>query len=74
MEAPHENDYVILLNSPQELSHGRGMSQRNFGLEWLRESYRNRIINRDGVVFFADDDNTYDIRNGGFNYYEIVEK
>ncbi|VDK86895.1 unnamed protein product, partial [Dibothriocephalus latus] len=38
----------------------RGSSQRNMGLEWLR---KNKKPGRDaGVVYFADDDNTYDPR------------
>ena len=38
----------------------RGAQQRNIGLEWLRKYYRPREV--EGVVYFADDDNTYDIR------------
>ena len=38
----------------------RGAQQRNIGLEWLREQYRPGEV--EGVVYFADDDNTYDIR------------
>ncbi|XP_021916423.1 uncharacterized protein LOC110828218 isoform X2 [Zootermopsis nevadensis] len=34
----------------------RGVSNRNRGLEWLRDNAT------DGVFYFADDDNTYDIR------------
>ena len=39
----------------------RGVLQRNRGLQWLRE---NRRDGRDdnGVVYFLDDDNTYDLR------------
>jgi len=38
----------------------RGVLQRNRGLRWLRE---NRVDWRDkGVVYFLDDDNTYDLR------------
>lgn len=33
----------------------RGVSNRNRGLEWLRENAT------EGVFYFADDDNTYDI-------------
>ena len=33
----------------------RGVSNRNRGLQWLRENAT------DGVFYFADDDNTYDI-------------
>ncbi len=38
----------------------RGAIQRNIGLEWLREHYKPGDI--EGVVYFADDDNTYDAR------------
>ena len=38
----------------------RGIEQRNMGLQWLREHYNVGKIN--GVVYFADDDNTYDLR------------
>ena len=34
----------------------RGVANRNLGLEWVIENVD------DGVVYFADDDNTYDIR------------
>lgn len=34
----------------------RGVPQRNAGIKWLRERATN-----DGVVYFADDDNTYDL-------------
>jgi beta-1,3-glucuronyltransferase len=45
----------------------RGVSNRNRGLEWLRANAK------DGVFYFADDDNTYDIRlfeevNYGFTF------
>ena len=35
----------------------RGVDQRNFGLKWIREN----VKETHGVVYFADDDNTYDI-------------
>lgn len=33
----------------------RGVSNRNKGLEWIRQNAK------DGVLYFADDDNTYDL-------------
>jgi len=36
----------------------RGVSNRNTGLQWIRENN----INGEGVIYFADDDNTYDLR------------
>lgn len=37
----------------------RGVEQRNLALQWLRE---NRGPSDEGVVYFADDDNTYSLR------------
>lgn len=38
----------------------RGVLQRNEGIAWLREHHAE--LSEQGVVYFADDDNTYDIR------------
>jgi len=42
----------------------RGVLQRNEALEWLRDHARDKVgggsVN--GVIYFADDDNTYDVR------------
>lgn len=38
----------------------RGVEQRNTGLQWLRNNINANETK--GVVYFADDDNTYDIR------------
>lgn len=37
----------------------RGAEQRNLGLKWIRQHFRSDIK---GVVYFGDDDNTYDLR------------
>ena len=37
----------------------RGVEQRNLGLRWIRENFE---MNPNGVVYFADDDNTYDLK------------
>lgn len=37
----------------------KGVWQRNKALTWLRENFID--LDRDGVVYFADDDNTYDL-------------
>ena len=37
----------------------RGVEQRNAALRWLRENLK---LNDKGIVFFADDDNTYSIK------------
>ena len=34
----------------------RGVANRNAGIEWIRHNAT------EGVVFFGDDDNTYDLR------------
>jgi beta-1,3-glucuronyltransferase len=56
--------YVHLLG-PRPPNHldrgsGRGVSNRLKALECLRETYAN--TSQEGVIYFADDDNTYDIR------------
>ncbi len=38
----------------------KGVEQRNVALEWLRK--QRTLINASGVVYFADDDNKYDVR------------
>ena len=35
----------------------RGLDQRNLALEWIR----GHVTDRNGIVYFADDDNTYDL-------------
>ena len=41
----------------------RGIQQRNTGLTWLRDHLNtNELRNTAGVLYFADDDNTYDVR------------
>ena len=43
-------------NDPTWKKH-RGVDQRNLGLKWIRDN----VKDSNGVVYFADDDNTYDI-------------
>ena len=38
----------------------RGVEQRNLGLEWIRQNVNPNKTK--GVIYFADDDNTYDLR------------
>ena len=38
----------------------RGVLQRNTGLSWIREHHTKR--NCSGIVYFGDDDNSYDLR------------
>nr|XP_027205818.1 galactosylgalactosylxylosylprotein 3-beta-glucuronosyltransferase 1-like [Dermatophagoides pteronyssinus] len=56
--------YVHLLG-PRPPTHldkrsGRGVSNRLRAFEWLRENYSNTT--QKGVIYFADDDNAYDVR------------
>lgn len=44
---------------PFERHKPKGVIQRNKALAWMRQ---NLETNTEGVVFFGDDDNTYDIR------------
>lgn len=37
----------------------RGVEQRNAGISWLRANVKRETAN--GVVYFVDDDNTYDL-------------
>ena len=40
----------------------RGVHQRNAGLHWLRDAFRGVPPNQiEGVIYFADDDNTYSL-------------
>ncbi len=39
--------------------YARGVPQRNRGLQFLREKFAN--VNVNGVVYIADDDNTYSL-------------
>nr|XP_033812818.1 galactosylgalactosylxylosylprotein 3-beta-glucuronosyltransferase 3 [Geotrypetes seraphini] len=52
------SDYKLKQNDPSWLK-PRGVEQRNLGLQWLRE---NRELSEEGVVYFADDDNTYSLQ------------
>ncbi|RMZ95925.1 galactosylgalactosylxylosyl 3-beta-glucuronosyltransferase I-like [Brachionus plicatilis] len=47
-------------SSEKSWSKPRGVLQRNKGIQWLREN--SGWLDHSGVVYFADDDNTYDIR------------
>ena len=51
--------YKVKKGSPH-WSKPRGVEQRNAGLNWLRQKYS--ADNCNGVVYFGDDDNKYDLR------------
>lgn len=38
----------------------RGVAQRNFAMDWLKDNIKNE--REDGVIYFADDDNSYDLQ------------
>ncbi|VDN55629.1 unnamed protein product [Dracunculus medinensis] len=52
--------YVYFFTTTENGFPKRGWSHRNQGLLYVRKNYKN--YNRPGVVYFADDDNSYDIR------------
>uniref|UniRef100_A0A914ZMT6 Galactosylgalactosylxylosylprotein 3-beta-glucuronosyltransferase n=1 Tax=Parascaris univalens TaxID=6257 RepID=A0A914ZMT6_PARUN len=52
--------YVYFFTTTEAGFPKRGWTHRNQGLAYVRKNYRN--FNRPGVVYFADDDNSYDIR------------
>ncbi len=54
------SDDLILKSSEKTWAKPRGVLQRNKGLEWLRQNALK--IDPRGVVYFADDDNSYDLR------------
>jgi galactosylgalactosylxylosylprotein 3-beta-glucuronosyltransferase 3 len=51
---------LVVKSSENSWAKPRGVLQRNKGLEWLRANAGQLDLN--GVVYFADDDNSYDIR------------
>uniref|UniRef100_A0A8C5PG76 Galactosylgalactosylxylosylprotein 3-beta-glucuronosyltransferase n=1 Tax=Leptobrachium leishanense TaxID=445787 RepID=A0A8C5PG76_9ANUR len=55
VESPHSSK---MLGSKLPFRTPRGTAQRNLGLRWLRENI-NSTNPPEGVVYFADDDNTY---------------
>ncbi|XP_005292717.1 galactosylgalactosylxylosylprotein 3-beta-glucuronosyltransferase 1-like isoform X2 [Chrysemys picta bellii] len=56
-----ESPQSLKMSGPWIPSHKpRGTLQRNLGLHWLRDSFNNTQP-PEGVVYFADDDNTYSL-------------
>jgi len=51
---------LIIRKDEKTWSKPRGVAQRNKGIAWLIEN--SEKLHHAGVVYFADDDNTYDIR------------
>lgn len=52
-------NYKLGINDPK-WKKPRGVAQRNLALKWIRENYINTT--KRGVVYFADDDNTYSVK------------
>ena len=53
----------LATRSTKPLSKGRGISQRNAGLNWIRQNCGSTATEKcRGVVYFMDDDNKYDLR------------
>ncbi|KAF3836934.1 hypothetical protein F7725_004398 [Dissostichus mawsoni] len=63
LHMPTAKDRKLQENDPSWLK-PRGVEQRNEGLRWLREDRRAQPggDNQQGVVYFADDDNTYSLQ------------
>lgn len=53
------DDLLVDIGKPK-WSKPRGVNQRNKGIDWLRGNPDK--LHHEGVVYFADDDNTYDIK------------
>lgn len=49
-----------LANNEPVWRKNRGVEQRNMAIDWLREQAAGGAIEEGGVVYFGDDDNTYD--------------
>uniref|UniRef100_A0A915I4V8 Galactosylgalactosylxylosylprotein 3-beta-glucuronosyltransferase n=1 Tax=Romanomermis culicivorax TaxID=13658 RepID=A0A915I4V8_ROMCU len=58
LNAVTPTEYKLKLGDPS-FRKPRGVAQRNEGLKWIR---KNLSPDSKGIVYFADDDNTYDIR------------
>lgn len=62
LNAATPDSYKIKQKEPSWLK-PRGVLQRNQALQWIRDYYRHRpSLKINGVVYFADDDNTYDLQ------------
>lgn len=58
LHAPTPANFKLKKGQPS-WTHPKGVWQRNKALDWLRENLID--LDRDGVIYFADDDNTYDL-------------
>ena len=65
VQSVHLNEKTTTFVSRKKGGGGhRGVDQRNKGLKWIRDNYQSLVSRglRRGVVYFGDDDNTYDLR------------
>ena len=53
--APRPEHYINSL--PDNVKRPRGVSNRNAAIRWIHEK-----ADESGIIYFADDDNTYDLR------------
>ena len=53
-------DELLIKSNEKEWTKPRGVLQRNKAINWIRGNANS--LNLNGIVYFADDDNTYDIR------------
>lgn len=60
LNVPTPDNFKTTQDDPNWLK-PRGVWQRNKAIEWLREN-RHELISANGVVYFGDDDNTYDLK------------
>lgn len=58
---PTPDKYKIRDGDPNWLK-PKGVWQRNAGLDWIRDNINEDFIDKNGVIYFADDDNTYDLQ------------
>ena len=59
LNVPTPIEYKTKTSDPNWIK-PRGVLQRNIALRWLREHQAE--LDKEGIVYFADDDNTYDLR------------
>lgn len=58
LQEPTPQSFKLKPQDP-DWKYPKGIWQRNRALAWLRDNFVD--LDRDGVVYFADDDNTYDL-------------
>ena len=56
----HLNTPTLKLSKIKDKTRHKGVEQRNHAIVWLRKKFNE--IEKNGVVYFGDDDNTYDLR------------